>query len=131
MLGYNTTNYLKAFLKCNGIEGSIGSDYFFALVTEGIEWASATTTGWDRHCKAALVKFLNQQGFDAGKEGKQWFGMGWGKKSCTAFQEFLKAQGTYNGEITGTMGLGAIGSNWKGNDPTIKALQEFLNSQLG
>lgn len=110
-----TVAYLKAFLVGNGYK--VGSDGLATFATNGLDWLSASLTGWNRHLKGALVKFLEAEGYNPGKS--------WGTHAVKALQTFLNAHGaslTVNGE----MGISAsVGSNWQ-KSATTKALQVFL-----
>ena len=108
------------------------------LFSNGIEFASAAFTKWDRHLKTALKSFLNANlnrslGDDEREPLRTGFGFGteWNVEAVTALQIFLKKNGAADLKITQRMGLdGNALFGVCDNDPTIMALQAFLNRQL-
>ena len=108
------------------------------LFSNGIEFASAAFTKWDRHLKTALKSFLNANlnrslGDDEREPLRTGFGFGteWNVEAVTALQIFLKKNGAADLKITQRMGLdGNALFGVCDNDPTIMALQAFLNRQM-
>ena len=130
-MGTHTTENLKTFLRANGCDPD-GFERFFPpmkVLTNGIEWQSASLTGWDRTTKAALKQFLNDQGYDAGEV--KWFNSGheWDAKAIKALVWFLNDQGAnlaskdeqYPGMFSATFSIMSR--------DTIQALQHFLNTK--
>jgi len=109
----------------------------FNVFSNGIEFASAAFTKWDRHLKTALKSFLNANlASSLGDEREPLrtgfgFGTEWNVEAVTALQIFLKKNGAADLEITQRMGLdGNALFGVCDKDPTIMALQAFLNRQL-
>jgi tetratricopeptide (TPR) repeat protein len=103
------------------------------LFSNGIEFASAAFTKWDRHLKTALKSFLNRSLGDEREPLRTGFGFGteWNVEAVTALQIFLKKNGAADLEVTQRMGLdGNALFGVCDNDPTIMALQAFLNRQM-
>ncbi|KOO26882.1 alpha- sarcomeric (f-actin cross linking protein) [Chrysochromulina tobinii] len=103
----------------------------------GIEFANAAFSKWDRHLKTALKRFLNANLASSWGYGctplRTGFGFGteWNGEAVTALQIFLKNNGADDLEITNQMGLsGHALFGVCDKDPTIMALQAFLNRQL-
>ena len=103
----------------------------------GIEFANAAFSKWDRHLKTALKRFLNANLASSWGYGctplRTGFGFGteWNVEAVTALQIFLKNNGADDLEITNQMGLsGHALFGICDNDPTIMALQAFLNRQM-
>ena len=108
-----------------------------AVCSNGIEFASAAFTKWDRHLKTALKSFLNANlASSLGDEREPLrtgfgFGTEWNVEAVTALQIFLKKNGAADLEVTQRMGLdGNALFGVCDNDPTIMALQAFLNRQM-
>jgi hypothetical protein len=98
-------------------------------------------TKWDRHLKTVLKSFLNANGAvrdPLDRLGRReplrtgnGFGTEWNVEAVTALQTFLKNNGADDLEITQRMGLnGDVLFGVCDNDPTIMALQGFLNRQM-
>ena len=100
-------------------------------LNNGHEFLTAATSLWDRHLKTALKKFLNANGATpALRTGFGW-GTEWNVEAITALQIFLRARGYTELEVTKKMGLfGTVSFGYCEDDPTVKALQRFLNSQM-
>ena len=107
------------------------------VFSNGIEFASAAFTKWDRHLKTALKCFLNANLASSWGDERELlrtgfgFGTEWNVEAVTALQIFLKKNGAADLEITQRMGLdGNALFGVCDKDPTIMALQAFLNRQL-
>jgi len=121
---------LKLFLHANHVNAEGFEKYFTPLkgYTNGLEWFSAPMTGWDRNLKAALKTFLQAQGEEVGRITSIAAGGEWDAQGTSALQSFLNKNGATL-EVNGKMGLSSkVGSNWI-PDPTICALQHFLNTR--
>ena len=119
-------------------EGSVGKDGAKAKIgvplsvfANGLEGITAAVSPWDRHLKTALKRFLNANG--ANPPLRTGFGMGteWNVEAVAALQIFLNTRGGATIEVTKKMGLdGHALFGLCDDDPTVAALQTFLNSQM-
>jgi hypothetical protein len=100
-------------------------------LNNGHEFIVAAVTPWDRHLKTAFKHFLNANGATPPLRTGYGLGTEWNIEAITALQSFLRARGFTELALTNKMGLfGTVAFGWCEDDPTTKALQLFLNTQM-
>ena len=100
-------------------------------LNNGHEFIVAAVTPWDRHLKTAFKHFLNANGATPPLRTGYGLGTEWNIEAITALQSFLRARGFTELALTNKMGLfGTVAFGWCEDDPTVKALQLFLNTQM-
>ena len=130
-MSHLTTDALRIFLRANDCNPDSWEDNFppMKTLTNGLEFFSAATTGWDRTTKSALKQFLNMQGEDAGEPRSVMFGNEWDTQGIKALVSFLNKHGaTLSNQHAAFPGpLHATFSTM--SKEVIIALQHFLNTE--